>query len=102
MRGMQAVLKQYVDNRGAIDAAIEKTKILEDNPRLCPNLCKVLVTELILGRKQLNGESRPVQTIRAYREKLIEALGGDPNSTETTLEKKKGKIYICLTYKAIY
>ncbi|XP_013097732.1 28S rRNA (cytosine-C(5))-methyltransferase [Stomoxys calcitrans] len=79
-RGMQAVLKQYVDNRGAIDEAIEKTQILQENPRLCPSLCKVLVTELILGRKQLNGESKPVQTVREYRDRLIEALGGDPNS----------------------
>ncbi|XP_037815194.1 28S rRNA (cytosine-C(5))-methyltransferase [Lucilia sericata] len=83
---MQAVLKQYIDNRGAIDAAIEETKILEDNPRLNPALCKILVTELIFGRKTLNGESKPVQTVREYRDRLVEALGGESNTTET---KKK-------------
>ncbi|XP_067619855.1 28S rRNA (cytosine-C(5))-methyltransferase [Eurosta solidaginis] len=74
LRGMQAVLKQYIDNRGAIDNAIVKTRILEDNPRLCPALCKILVTELIFGRKQLNGESKPVLTVTNYREKLLEFL----------------------------
>lgn len=96
MSCMQAVLKQYADNRGAIDAAIESTKILEDNPRLKPALCKVLVTELIFGRKQLNGESKPVQTVREYRERLIEALGGDDalKSASSAVEKKKGKIFL--------
>ncbi|XP_075148610.1 nop2/Sun-like domain containing protein 5 [Haematobia irritans] len=86
LRGMQAVLKQYIDNRGSIDEAIEKSQILQENPRLCPTLCKVLVTELIFGRKQLNGESRPVQTVREYRDRLVEALGGDPSSL---VQKKK-------------
>ncbi|KAI8117554.1 Mitochondrial import inner membrane translocase subunit TIM44, partial [Lucilia cuprina] len=57
------------------NAAIEQTKILEDNPRLNPALCKILVTELIFGRKTLNGESKPVQTVREYRDRLVEALG---------------------------
>ena len=90
---MHAVLKQYIDNRGAIDAAIEQTKILEDNPRLSPALCKVLVTELIFGRKALNGESKPVQTVREYRERLLEALGSEALSSIDTKEKKKGKIF---------
>lgn len=93
---MQAVLKQYADNRGAIDAAIETTKILEDNPRLRPALCKILIAELIYGRKKLNGESKPVQTVREYRERLIEALcGGDTlNTTDSTVDRKKGKIIL--------
>lgn len=91
---MQAVLKQYIDNRGAIDAAIEKTKILEENPRLNPALCKILVTELIFGRKTLNGESKPVQTVRAYRDRLAEALGVDGDSSNNLETKKKGKIFL--------
>lgn len=92
---MQAVLKQYIDNRGAIDEAIEKTQILQENPRLSPTLCKVLVTELILGRKQLIGESRPVQTVRAYQDRLIEALGGD-SLVKGIAEQKKGKKYFLI------
>ncbi|XP_017465677.1 PREDICTED: probable 28S rRNA (cytosine-C(5))-methyltransferase [Rhagoletis zephyria] len=84
MRGMQAVLKQYIDNRVAIDNAIEQTRLLEDNPRLCPFLCKILVTELIFGRKTLNGESKPVHTVRNYREKLFELLGASVNESRET------------------
>ncbi|XP_053947483.1 28S rRNA (cytosine-C(5))-methyltransferase isoform X2 [Anastrepha ludens] len=91
MRGMQAVLKQYIDNRAAIDDAIEQTKILEDNPRLCPILCKILVTELIFGRKALNGESKPVLTVRSYREKLVESLGESVNESRKTKGKRLKK-----------
>lgn len=87
---MHAVLKQYSDNRGAIDSAIESTKILEENPRLKPALCKVLITELIYGRKDLRGESKPVQTVREYRERLVKALGGDDLSADFVVEKKTG------------
>ncbi|EDW84279.2 uncharacterized protein Dwil_GK13235 [Drosophila willistoni] len=76
VRSLQAVLKHYSDNRGAVDQAIEDTGLLTENPNLDPSLAKVLVTELIFGRKQLNGESKPVQTVRRFKEKLQQALTG--------------------------
>ncbi|XP_016996143.2 28S rRNA (cytosine-C(5))-methyltransferase [Drosophila takahashii] len=76
VRSLQAVLKHYSDNRGAIESAIEQAGLLKDNPSLEPCLAKVLVTELIFGRKQLNGDSRPVQTVRSYQEKLQQAVSG--------------------------
>ncbi|KAH8417243.1 hypothetical protein KR222_007042 [Zaprionus bogoriensis] len=76
VRSLQAVLKHYSDNRGAIDSAIEQTGLLKDNPNLDAALAKVLVTELIFGRGQLNGDSRPVQTVRSYKEQLQAAIGG--------------------------
>ncbi|XP_061388265.1 28S rRNA (cytosine-C(5))-methyltransferase [Musca vetustissima] len=88
---MQAVLTRYFDNKGAIDEAIEKSQILQDNPRLCPILCKVLVTELLLGLKKLNGESKPVQTVRAYQDRLAEALGVDTIETNKSEYKKDQK-----------
>ncbi|XP_037728728.1 28S rRNA (cytosine-C(5))-methyltransferase [Drosophila subpulchrella] len=72
---LQAVLKRYSINRVAVEKAIEESGLLKDNPGLEPCLAKVLVTELIFGRKQLNGESRPVQTVRSYQEKLQAAVG---------------------------
>ncbi|KAH8369304.1 hypothetical protein KR009_007523 [Drosophila setifemur] len=76
VRSLQAVLKHYSDNRGAVDSALEETGLLKENPSLEPCLAKVLVTELIFGRKQLNGDSKPVQTVRSYQEKLQQALSG--------------------------
>ncbi|XP_016974818.1 28S rRNA (cytosine-C(5))-methyltransferase [Drosophila rhopaloa] len=74
-RSLHVVLKLYSENRGAVDNAIAETRLLKDNPNLEGCLAKVLVTELIFGRKQLNGDSKPVQTVRSYREKLQQAIG---------------------------
>ncbi|XP_022210705.1 28S rRNA (cytosine-C(5))-methyltransferase [Drosophila obscura] len=76
VRSLQAVLKHYSDNRGAVDNAIEETSLLKDNPNLDSALAKVLVTELIFGRGQLNGDSKPVQTVREYKERLEKAISG--------------------------
>ncbi|CAD6992171.1 unnamed protein product [Ceratitis capitata] len=90
MRGMQAVLKQYIDNRGAIDNAIARTKILEDNPPLCSALCRILVTELIFGRKKLTGESKPVLTVLNYHEQFLELLSKAVcDSKETKVSKPR-------------
>ncbi|KAH8337403.1 hypothetical protein KR059_009086 [Drosophila kikkawai] len=88
VRSLQAVLKHYSDNRGAVDNAIEETGLLKDNPNLDACLAKVLVTELIFGRKQLNGESRPVQTVRSYQEKLQQAITG------SGIQKKPNPRYV--------
>lgn len=71
-----------MDNRSAIDSAINKSRILEENPRLCPSLCRILVTELLFGRKQLNGESKPVQTVRSYYDLLQEHLATNTKRPE--------------------
>jgi len=71
------VLKHYSDNRGAIDRAIEETGLLKENPNLDSALAKVLVPELVFGRGQLNGESRPVETVRSYKDRLQEAIKGE-------------------------
>lgn len=90
---MQAILKQYVDNRGVIDKAITQTKILEENPRLSSALCKILVTELIFGRKKLTGESKPVLTVSKYRERLEASLGEAVYNTKKIKGKQR---YYCV------
>ncbi|XP_017041041.1 28S rRNA (cytosine-C(5))-methyltransferase [Drosophila ficusphila] len=76
VRSLQTVLKLYSDNRPTVENAIEETGLLQDNPNLDACLARVLVTELVFGRKLLNGESRPVQTVRSYKEKLQQAVSG--------------------------
>ncbi|XP_017112147.1 28S rRNA (cytosine-C(5))-methyltransferase [Drosophila elegans] len=75
VRSLHAVLNHYSENRGAVDNAIAETGLLKDNPNLDICLAKVLVTELIFGRKSLNGDSKPVQTVRSYEEKLHQVIG---------------------------
>lgn len=95
IRGAQAVLKHYIDHRGTIDEAIQKSRILEENPRLCPALCRILVAELFYGRKELKGDSKPVQTVRNYLETLEKHLATDSNSKtkSSSLVDKKGTYF---------
>ncbi|XP_034112835.1 28S rRNA (cytosine-C(5))-methyltransferase [Drosophila albomicans] len=73
---LHAVLRIYSENRGAVDRAIEESGLLKENPKLDSILAKVLVTELIFGRGLLNGDSRPVQTVRTFKERLQQAISG--------------------------
>lgn len=53
-----------------LDYLIRKSKILEKENRLDPWLCRVLVTELLWGKKRLLGESKPLKTVLAYKQIL--------------------------------
>lgn len=66
-----------------------KTEILKEP--INPFLCKVLVCELMFGRKQLNGQSKPVQCVLSYQEKLEKALsevGDMPTNQQKQLQYK--------------
>ncbi|XP_033162229.1 probable 28S rRNA (cytosine-C(5))-methyltransferase [Drosophila mauritiana] len=74
-RSLHTVLKKFSENRVAVEKAIEETGLLRDNPSFDPSLAKILVTELLFARKELNGESKPVQTVRSYKERLLNSIG---------------------------
>ncbi|XP_043595198.1 28S rRNA (cytosine-C(5))-methyltransferase [Bombus pyrosoma] len=57
-----------------LDHLIKKTNILVNEPRLQPWLAKILITELLWGKKALKTECKPVQTILAYEQKFREEL----------------------------
>jgi len=71
---LHTVLKKFSENRVAVEKAIEETGLLRDNPSFDPSLAKILVTELLFGRKELNGESKPVQTVRSYKDRLLNSI----------------------------
>ncbi|XP_043656981.1 28S rRNA (cytosine-C(5))-methyltransferase [Drosophila teissieri] len=73
-RTLTTLLTIFCENRVAVENAIEETGLLKDNPTFDPSLAKVLVTELVFGKKELNGESKPVQTVRSYRERLLKSI----------------------------
>eukprot|EP00099_Drosophila_melanogaster_P023116 NP_650787.1 Nop2/Sun-like domain containing protein 5 [Drosophila melanogaster] len=73
-RSLHTVLKKFSENRVALEKAIEETGLLRDNPSFDPSLAKILVTELLFGRKELNGESKPVQTVRSYKDRLLNSI----------------------------
>lgn len=71
---LYALITKFSKNKGKIDTIIEKSQILKHEQRLDVHLCYVLVTELLFGAKQLNGDSKPVQCVRGYEDKFKEIL----------------------------
>ncbi|XP_053997732.1 28S rRNA (cytosine-C(5))-methyltransferase [Hylaeus anthracinus] len=53
---------------------IIETGILAKESRLDPWLAKILITELLWGKKALNAKCKPVNTILSYEEQLHKAL----------------------------
>lgn len=62
---------------------LEQSQILEKETRLDKYLCYVLVTELMFGAKQLNGESKPVSVVRSYEDRFKEILAEMNNKDKT-------------------
>lgn len=84
-----------------LDHIIGKTDIM----RKIPNkyLAKYLVAELIFGRGELNGFSKPVECVKALKDVLMEALidfSGEPiTASETINFYHKGKSQYYVTYE---
>lgn len=85
-------------NKQTIDVLIERTKILEHEKRLDKYLCYVLMTELLFGAQQLNGDSKPIECVRSYLDEFQKILAeiksdskSDGGSTSTKGNNKKKK-----------
>lgn len=59
-------------NQGLLTRIIEGSELFQLEPRLDQYLGRILVAELLIGRQQLNGKSKPVETVLKYEEKLRE------------------------------
>lgn len=57
-----------------------KTEILHKIPN--PYLAKYLVAELVFGRGDLNGYSKPVECVKSFKDTLMQALE-DTNGTSS-------------------
>ncbi|CAF4844469.1 unnamed protein product [Pieris macdunnoughi] len=63
-----ALITETIKHSGDVDKLFEATGILTKEPRLDPWLAKVIATELIFGKKELPGRSKPEETILSYKE----------------------------------
>lgn len=57
-------------HKQVLERLIESSGILVENPRLDRYMCLVLMTELLFGVGKLNGESKPVECVRNFKEKF--------------------------------
>lgn len=80
---LYALISKISQNKATIDALLEKSGILERENRLDKYLCYVLVTELMFGAKQLNGESKPVLCVAGYENQFKEILAEIQNEEKT-------------------
>ncbi|CAG4907809.1 unnamed protein product [Colias eurytheme] len=65
-----ALITETIKHAAHLDKLFEATGILEKEQRLDPWLARVLTTELLFGKKELPGLSKPEQTILSYKEQF--------------------------------
>lgn len=76
---MYALMGKISKHKPVLDRLIESSGILVENPRLDRYMCLVLMTELLFGIGKLNGESKPVEVVRSFKDKF-DAILNDKNS----------------------
>lgn len=84
-------------NESQLDIILRKTEILQKIPNVF--LAKILVAELIFGRGQLNGHSKPVECVLSHHDQLKEALAEIENNTTgqlTKLQQFKGNVLFAM------
>uniref|UniRef100_A0A336MKL6 CSON001424 protein n=2 Tax=Culicoides sonorensis TaxID=179676 RepID=A0A336MKL6_CULSO len=75
-----------------LEEVIKKTEIFEKEKYLNPWLGRILISELLFGRKQLIGQSKPVQCVLSYQEELEKALASvEAKPKEQKLLKYNGE-----------
>lgn len=85
-----ALVVKTLQHENIINKLFDRTEVLEKENNLNSNLAAILVTELLWGKKGLQGDSKPVQTILKYQEALVESLNSEgleetKNLTQTSL-----------------
>ncbi|XP_043515780.1 28S rRNA (cytosine-C(5))-methyltransferase isoform X2 [Frieseomelitta varia] len=70
--GIYALCYKTLAKETQLTYLLNKIKILINEPGLDPWLARILVTELLWGKKTLKSECKPIQTVLAYEQKLRE------------------------------
>lgn len=76
-RGIMGLVTKTLQHNRVLNKLFENTDLLKKEDRIDADLASVLVTELIWGKKVLQGDSKPVQTILKYQERLLASVPVD-------------------------
>lgn len=76
---MMGLLNKILSNKALLENLIAKSEILVKEPRLNPWLARILVSELLIGRKTLNGSSKPVECVLSYHDDLLKIFNDCQN-----------------------
>ncbi|KAJ9585883.1 hypothetical protein L9F63_020471, partial [Diploptera punctata] len=74
IKGLYALVVKTLQKEDVLERLISESKILEKEVRADPWLIRILITELLFGRKKLGGNSKPVQTVLSYYDVLLKTL----------------------------
>ncbi|XP_014211806.1 probable 28S rRNA (cytosine-C(5))-methyltransferase [Copidosoma floridanum] len=92
VQGIYALVSETLHHSKELQILLDKTNILVENPRLDPWLTRVLITELLWGKKVLKSEAKPVLTVLGCKEKLQQALTQNLDATLDPCDKKTVKL----------
>lgn len=92
VQGIYALVSETLHHSKELESIIDKTKILIENPRFDPWLARVLITELLWGKKDFKSEAKPILTVLSYKEKLQQTILQNPNADVDPCGNKKGKL----------
>lgn len=79
---LYALINETIKHAAEIDKIFEICGLLTNESRLDPWLAKVLTAELLFGKKELPGNSKPVQTILSYKDQLEKHITIDEDSSK--------------------
>ena len=74
IKALFALVSECLKYEKVIEEAFLKLDILSQEKPLDQNLAFILATELLYGKKSLPGDSKPVQAILKYQEKLKKTI----------------------------
>lgn len=91
VKAVYALVAETIQRSSEIDALLKRSKILDKEQGLNPWLARILITELLWGKKHISGDSKPVKTILAYKQ-ILNAHLSEVASTlkENVSDKPKG------------
>ncbi|KAK6620450.1 hypothetical protein RUM44_006851 [Polyplax serrata] len=94
IKGVYALVVKAIQHNQDLEKLLMKSKLLKKESRLQPWLAKILMTELFFGKKELKGESKPVQTILNYKSQLTKFLKHKQNVVNNISSKVKKPRYV--------
>lgn len=86
-----------MQRKDELEYILRKSKILKKESKLDPWLCRILITELLFGKKRLSGEAKPIKTVLAYKQILSAHCADTANENDVgSPETHTGKSVSCL------
>lgn len=92
LKAIYALVLEAVVRFSELTSLLEKSGLLKED-RLDVWLARILVTELLWGKKQLLSDCKPVQTVLSYQDVFNKLLGGTECDAKRKSLKKGNNLF---------